>query len=476
METDSQYPMVQRGAQAGAFVLTRRLIFFYFILWVVEGALRKWVMPSLSMPLLVVRDPVVLAIYFFAARAQIFPSNGWMKFLWALALLIAAQAAIHVASGSVTWTVALYGVRCFVLHLPLIWVIPAVFGRKEMITLGKWVLYLAFPMAMLMLIQFRVGGDHWLNAATLKGGSQISAALEGKVRPAGLFSFIAGPIHFYALCTALAIGAFLSTGVLPRWLSIMGLAGTLIAMSVSASRGLVLGCIIVGAFGAFAAFRSGRAMAAAVVFGIAVVGVAGIISRSSTIQQGVFAFQTRWSWQDDDRASGQRAAAERFGGAFISAFRWVGIVPLTGEGVGSGTNLAGSLAGGKDSPVEGEWERVIWELGPITGFLYLGWRTALSGSLIMLGLKGLRAGNYICLPLGAACFIDVLTGFTKQPTSLGYIAMCTGFTLAAARAFSTDDPPTLIRELQADVASVEQPKQRARGRGPFAVGGSPNRL
>jgi hypothetical protein len=96
--------------------------------------------------------------------------------------------------------------------------------------------------------------------------------------------------------------------------------------------------------------------------------------------------------------------------------------------------------------------------------------------LITVGLKKLRVGNYVCLPLAAACFIDVLTGFTKQPTSLGHIAMCAGFTLAAAKAFSEESEPTLIQELKAEIALPERQAARIRGRGPFAVGGNPGRV
>lgn len=37
-------------------------IWIYFILWIFEGALRKWVLPSLASSLLIVRDPVAIYI------------------------------------------------------------------------------------------------------------------------------------------------------------------------------------------------------------------------------------------------------------------------------------------------------------------------------------------------------------------------------------------------------------------------------
>ena len=37
----------------------RHLIWLYLILWLIEGGLRRWVLPGLSTPLLLVRYPLV---------------------------------------------------------------------------------------------------------------------------------------------------------------------------------------------------------------------------------------------------------------------------------------------------------------------------------------------------------------------------------------------------------------------------------
>ena len=65
----------------------RQLIFLYLLLLIFEGAFRKWIVPQLSAPLLLVRDPVVLAIYLMAFRAKIFPHNIWVITLEILAVL-----------------------------------------------------------------------------------------------------------------------------------------------------------------------------------------------------------------------------------------------------------------------------------------------------------------------------------------------------------------------------------------------------
>ena len=65
----------------------RRLIWLYLLLLIFEGAFRKWIIPQLSAPLLLVRDPVVVAIYVLALRARLFPQNTFVVSLEIIALL-----------------------------------------------------------------------------------------------------------------------------------------------------------------------------------------------------------------------------------------------------------------------------------------------------------------------------------------------------------------------------------------------------
>ena len=65
----------------------KRLIWLYFFLLIFEGTFRKWILPQFSDVLLVVRDPVVLAIYFFAIKARVFPRNNYMLALGIIGVL-----------------------------------------------------------------------------------------------------------------------------------------------------------------------------------------------------------------------------------------------------------------------------------------------------------------------------------------------------------------------------------------------------
>ena len=70
----------------------RRLIWLYIVLWLVEGGLRRWFLPGFADPLLVIRDPVVLAIYYLSYTKRLFPLNSFIYSGLVLVVLSALNA------------------------------------------------------------------------------------------------------------------------------------------------------------------------------------------------------------------------------------------------------------------------------------------------------------------------------------------------------------------------------------------------
>jgi hypothetical protein len=177
----------------------KRLIWLYVILLIVEGALRKWIVPSLSDPLLVVRDPVAIAIYAFAFMSGRFPINGFILFIAGLAV---ASAAASLIAGQTNLLVLAYGLRINYGHLPLIWIMAETLTRKDVERMGCFLLLAAVPMTLVMIQQFRSSPSAWINRGIGNDEmGQIYGAL-GRIRPPGLFSFITGPQAFYPLVAA----------------------------------------------------------------------------------------------------------------------------------------------------------------------------------------------------------------------------------------------------------------------------------
>src|SRR5207253_9744099 len=128
---------------AGMLRNIRRLIYLYIFLLIIEGALRKWIVPQFSNPLLLVRDPVVLAIYFLAWRADVFPRNA---FIYSLAIIgvVSWIVSIFVLDPYVPMSrillVTAYGFRSNFLHLPLIFIFASVFDADDVGKIGWWIL------------------------------------------------------------------------------------------------------------------------------------------------------------------------------------------------------------------------------------------------------------------------------------------------------------------------------------------------
>src|SRR3954464_11239653 len=100
----------------------RNVIWLYFWLLLIEGARRKWVVPDLSTPLLVVRDPVVLVIYLLSFRARVVPWNPWVVALIILAFLDTMATFYQLwdyVSPIKIAAVSIYGLHADFFHLPL---------------------------------------------------------------------------------------------------------------------------------------------------------------------------------------------------------------------------------------------------------------------------------------------------------------------------------------------------------------------
>lgn len=415
-------------------IALRRLIWLYFWFLVLEGALRKWIVPSLSTPLLIVRDPLVILIYLQAIRCRRFPLNGPMLgcfFLLVGFVLLALVQIITGVGGGVL--VAIYGLRTNFLHLPLIFVIPQVFNYADVLKLGKWILLLAIPMTALMVLQFESSAGSWINAATRSDVQQIEFAM-GKVRPSGTFSFATGAAHFFVLATAFVVYALAQKrNIYPGWLVWSALVGVLIVQPVSGSRLLVLGCgLVVAGTIVFGTMNLGRAQKIlGVVVLIAI--VFGVLSFTSFFREATDVFMTRWNDASDAAGGVQQGIVWRFFGGFLEPFTLVSDAGLIGKGIGMGTNAASAMMTGAlvFLLAEGEWARVVLEAGPLLGFSFLLYRVWVAGTIGFRAWSSAKQGQLLAWLLAWDACRSLVTEQISQPTNLGFMVFVAGLCLAA---------------------------------------------
>ena len=409
--------------------MVRRLIWTYFVLLLLEGALRKWVAPQLSNPLLVVRDPILLAIYAFAIQARVFPRNRWTI----------ALAIIGFACLGVTWIqllpylppssialVSLYGFRANFLHLPLIFVIAQVFRPEDVKRIGWWTLVLLVPMTVLMVAQFQASPDHFLNRTAGAEGEMMMSAM-GKVRTAGPFSFVIGVVAYFAFATAFLVWAVLRNDVYRQRILIAAGGALFIGIAVSGSRSVVAACFgVVASLGLVLIFRP-QAMnrVGQIMIVIAVVGFG--VSRTAIFKEGSSVLATRFS----EAAEGTdqsivRGMVDRVFSGFGEGLYVLQKAPIMGYGLGIGTNAAARFLAGRRVFLlsEGEWSRVFLESGPILGLGYVLWRVIFSVYVGLLCIRSLRQGNLLPLLLFSSTFFALLNGQFGQPTILGLRRSC----------------------------------------------------
>jgi hypothetical protein len=408
------------------------LLWSYFWLLIFEGALRKWILPGLSNPLLVVRDPIcILAIvigwpYLFYSVARF-----WVLSIWGISsfALIAGVLAGH---GDVI--TALFGARILFLHFPIIFLFGAVFSREDIWKFARFTMILALPMTILIAAQFSLPPEHFLNIAPGGEGTAAFAGALDKMRPPGVFSFISGLANFYGLAAAFWAG-WLVCGPRPMpiwfWPSATAM---IIALPLSISRTVLFLYLLVSTSTLLAIFFIGRKLQAILIAVLTIPILFVAISQFSIFRESTEVFIARWENAEETEGDGIGGIlANRIGGPILESFHMAKDVGLLGKGIGLSTNVGSVRATGERAFIvaEGAWPATIGELGPLLGITFLIWRLTLAIRLFILAYVQALQKNMLPLILSGVVLSGVVLGQTSQPTNLGFIVVCAGFMLAA---------------------------------------------
>ena len=411
----------------------KRWIWVYFWILIFEGALRKWIAPPLSGPLLVIRDPVAVIIYFQAYRCRKFAMNT----MWPFAILTVAMMLLGIAqivTGVNTVLIALYGMRSYVLHLPLAIVMAKTLDWEDIRSVGRWLLGLSVPMTALMVAQFRAAGGSWLNAGAGEGAGQIYSS-GGHVRPAGTFSYGIGAQCFTVLVAAFVIYALTRPGTYSRWLLWPAAVATVASIPLLGSRTVAFQMIALGGFAFFAGITNlGRVIGLAKI--AAVVLLATIFAlQLPFFQDAVDTFSQRWREASKIEGDTQDVLSNRLFGVFGRGIEAAGTTPWLGEGIGMGSNFAAYIKTGSASFLlaEMEWQRVVLEFGPVFGLAFMGLRLMIAAYMMLESLRAMRRNDTLAWLLVPAVAPLLLMTIMEQPTFLGFMVFGVGLCLAAAR-------------------------------------------
>ncbi|WP_345210290.1 hypothetical protein [Mucilaginibacter gynuensis] len=428
---------------AADFKWLKKAIWAYFLLLIFEGALRKWFLPGLATPLLIVRDPIAMWLVYEGWQRNLFPSTIYLKGMVIIGL-ISIYLAVVAGHGNVI--VAIYGARIFLIHFPLIFLIGRVFDREDILQMGRVTLYIALPMLILISMQFYSPQSAWVNRGI--GGDMEGAGFSGSgdfKRPPGTFSFTNGTALYFGWLAPFVLYFWFHLKKVNIWLLISASGAMLIAIPFSISRTLFFEVSLTVAFAVIASVRKPENFTKVVIAGIAGIIVLGILSQTEYFTTATGAFFDRFDTANEQEGGLVKGViGDRFFGGLFTALEESSDQPFWGYGVGLGTNVGSMLLSNTRMFLlsEGEWGRLIGEVGPLLGLTIVFMRVGLALKLTWGAYKKLAQNDFLPWLLLSFAFINIIMGSWAQPTALGFGIVIAGLLVASLKPEPEPDTDT----------------------------------
>ena len=412
--------------------IIKKGIWAYFFLLLFEGALRKWVVPSLATPLLVVRDPIAIWLIFLSWKKGLLPANTLLV-LFTLIGIVSIYTAVFIGHGNLL--IAFYGARIFLFHFPLMYVIGSAFSRSDVIKLGKVTLFLSIPMVMLIADQFFSPQTAWVNIGVGGEGSSGFSGGMGFFRPSATFSFTIGNHLFFAFVGSYLFYFLFNSKTVNSFLLFGASVALIIAIPLSISRSLFFHLIVSFIFCILAITRNSRYIGKIAVISLLLIAITSFLSRYSFVQTSIEAFTARFEHANESEGGLNGVLADRYFGGMIGALYESSNYPFFGHGIGMGTNVGSFLITRQRAFLisEGEWGRLIGELGPLMGLAVIVMRLGFSYKIASASYRKLSDGDLLPWMLLSFGLLTIPQAQWAQPTALGFSTLIGGLILASVK-------------------------------------------
>lgn len=403
----------------------------YFLLLIFEGALRKWVLPGLSEALLIIRDPIAIAMILLAWQRNLFPKVNYVVIMFIVGF-IAIFTSLFLGHGNLF--VSLYGARILLIHFPLIFLLGSILDKKDVIQMGHVLVWISIPMAFLIAMQFYSPQSAWVNRGV--GGSLAGAGFSGAMgyfRPTGTFSFTNGTSLFFSMAASFIFYFWLKPGHVNRLILIGATLGLISAIPLSISRGLTFSVAVILFFVLVIASRKPKFLGQIIVGSLAVLIGLSFLSEAGYFKTATDVLFTRFETASRVEGGLEGTLLERYFGGMWRAVESSLDMPFFGEGIGMGTNAGSALLhGGRTFLIsEGEWGRLIGEMGALLGLIVIFIRLLVSWKLFWESFKAMRLGKILPWMLLSFMLLVFPQGQWAQPTTLGFSTLIAGLVIAS---------------------------------------------
>ena len=415
----------------------KKLFWLYFLLLIFEGALRKWVVPQLSAPLLVIRDPVGLLIIWEAYRTGKWPDK-WTVLIMFLTVGLIGLFLVQVIVGNNLLLVGLYGLRSYLLPFPVALIMGENLDQEDLRRLGTWTLFLLLPNTALAVAQYASPANSFINNGAYEGAKQISYVGLG-VRASGTFSFANGLEEFVAMAGAFIVYGFVTPGFAKKWLLWASAFALILSVPMMGSRTVVyelammFGCMGLGSLMGLSQFKKVLRIVVPVLI------VAFLVSLLPVFSNAMDSMTNRFTGATAIEGGGsvERAVSNRMLrpvvetlGESSSAGGSIGI------GMGRGAVAVQEFLHGSNEAVagEGEFLRETGEMGLIAGIGYSMFKVLLAIAMIVAAIARVRKNESLALLLIPLAVTLLFIGVPEQPVWQGFMVLSMALCIAAAKA------------------------------------------
>lgn len=413
--------------------LLKQGVWVYFILLIFEGALRKWMLPGLATPLLLVRDPLALWIVVSIWQKGLLPANPYL-----IGVIIISIAGVFTSTllGHGSITVALFGLRILLIHFPMMFAIGRLFNNEDVFKIGVVALWISVPMTVLIALQFYSPQTAWVNRGV--GGDMSGAGFsgaEGYMRPPGTFSFTNGVALFYGFIAPFIFYYWFYSKRINRLVLISATIALIVAIPLSISRGLFFQIAVTMIFSFLIVIRKPK-YTVKLIFAC----VGGVIALIALAQTSFFniaigAFTSRFDTANNVEGGFEGVLIDRYLGGMVGALTSNELIPFWGYGLGMGTNAGSMLLTGEKAFLiaEGEWGRLVGELGFLMGLCIIIIRLGFCLKLALASYQEMVNGNLLPWLLLSFGLLTIPQGQWAQPTALGFSTLIGGLLIASLR-------------------------------------------
>jgi hypothetical protein len=407
-------------------------IWLYFILLIIEGGLRRWFLPSLAAPLLIIRDPLAVFLLFNAIRFNVFPKDKLIPVMFSIGV-ISIFTALFFGHGNLI--VAFFGARILLIQFPMLFLIGRIFDRSDVIQMGKVILWISIPMAILITMQFYSPQTAWVNKGvgdSLEGAGFSGAG--GYFRPP--VSFITGLSSFFGLVACFVFYFWLKPQYVNKTVLIAATFALIVAIPTSISRTLFFEVVISLLFFLWAKSSQPGFIKRMTQLLVGFVVLFIILSNINSLNTQMDAFTSRFTNANETEGGLEGVLIDRFLGGLVGAFKDIDDnYAIFGQGIGMGTNVGAQLLSGKTDFLisEAEWGRIIGESGILFGLLIIVIRIIMTFNIARKCYTRFRLGDALPWMLLSFGFLMLLQSQWAQPTNLGFYVLIGGLILASLR-------------------------------------------